>query len=176
MYNYIYTLYIYTVSCWFFTPSEKIPIATSWYDAGRRRQLPVASGSRWNVPPGGWDVSWWNPGDAWSVSQWKGLHGSQTHCSSQEKIQPKITDLKWRSQLGFKRYTGEITSKATGFIPQHTSTLVRFPGWGFQVTISSSDHFTSWLVLDAVVLIAGVARQRPADVVIDWWLVILWWW
>ena len=50
--------------------------------------------------------------------------------SSQEKIQPpKITDRKWRSQLGFKRYTGEITSKAIGFIPQHTSTLVRFPGW-----------------------------------------------
>ena len=102
-------------------------------------QLPATS--RWNVPPDGWDVSCWDPRDAWTVSQWKGLHGSQTHCSSQEKIQPpKITDRKWRSQLGFKRYTGEISSKATGFIPQHTSTLMRFPGWS-RLRISGHHQF-----------------------------------
>ena len=42
--------------------------------------------------------------------------------------------------LGFKRYTGEISSKATGFIPQHTSTLMRFPGWS-RLRISGHHQF-----------------------------------
>ena len=46
IYVYIIILYIYIYILYhvcFFTPSEKIPIATSWYDAGRKRQLPATS-------------------------------------------------------------------------------------------------------------------------------------
>ena len=61
-------------------------------------------------------------------------------------------------------------------IPQLLCASQVDPGWGFQVTISSTDPFTQ--------VGAGCNAnhrrcgplERPADVVIDWWLVILWWW